>query len=154
MRSEGGERTRFWQVNEVCLLALLGSRNMRRDKGIHVGLLVRTPPLGEAFANLPITSFLALSQAANGSQSLVKSGFEALNFIVLWTKVVSRKLEECIGYLQHQNVRVVVLVAHEDALASAAHAMLGVMLLQALQPCNDRRILLWLCLFDTKCIVR
>lgn len=50
-------------------------------------------------------------------------------------------------------MRVVVLVTHEDALAGPPHAMVLIVLLQALQPSLHRWILLRLCLFRAECVV-
>jgi hypothetical protein len=47
---------------------------------------------------------------------------------------------------------VVVLVAEHDALTEAAHTMVCVVSLQALQSFLDRRILLGLCIFHTDCV--
>jgi len=50
---------------------------------------------------------------------------------------VSIQLEEGIRDLQHEDVRVVVLVADQHALAKPAHAMLLVVLLQPFKPVLD-----------------
>lgn len=63
------------------------------------------------------------------------------------------QLEERIRDLQHQNVRVVVLVTDQNALTRPAHAMLLVMLLEAPQSRNDRRIFFWLVLFRAEGVV-
>lgn len=47
----------------------------------------------------------------------------------------------------------VVLVAHQDTLAGAAHAMLNVVFLEAFQASNYGWIFFRLRLFDAKCIV-
>lgn len=46
---------------------------------------------------------------------------------------MNAQLEEGVCDLQHQDVRVVVLVADEDGFARSAHAVLVVVLLEALQ---------------------
>lgn len=51
------------------------------------------------------------------------------------------QFEERIGDLQHQDMRMVMFVAHQDPFARPPHAMLLVMLLQPLQTCDDRGIL-------------
>lgn len=126
---------------------------MRGDEGVHEGLEVRAPPLGKAVANVPIALALAVAQAANGRQTLIKPFLETLNLVIVVLEIVTRQLEERIGYLQHQNVWVVVLVANEDALAGSSHAMLFVMLLEPLESSHDRRVLLRLCLLDTERVV-
>ena len=55
--------------------------------------------------------------------------------------------------MQHEDVRVVVLVADEDAFACSAHAMLGVVLFQSLQSREYGRILFWLSIFGSECVV-
>ena len=47
----------------------------------------------------------------------------------------------------------VVLVADQDALASSAHAMLGIVFFQALQARKNRRVLFWLAIFCPKRVV-
>lgn len=64
------------------------------------------------------------------------------------------QLEEGIGNLQHQDVRVVVFVADEDALAGAPHAVLLIVLLQTLQSSQHRWVLLWLRLLRPERVVR
>ena len=63
------------------------------------------------------------------------------------------QLEERVCDLQHQNVWMVVLVAHQDTLASAAHAMFFVVFLQSLQTRQHRRILFRLLFFGTKGVI-
>ena len=63
------------------------------------------------------------------------------------------QLKKRVRNLQHQDVRVVVLVAHQHTLARAAHAMLLVVLLQAAQTRRHGRILLRLVLLGAKCVV-
>ena len=47
----------------------------------------------------------------------------------------------------------VVLVADQDAFAGAPHAVLRIMLFEALQSQNDRGILFWLAIFCSECVV-
>lgn len=63
------------------------------------------------------------------------------------------QLEEGIGDLQHQNMRMVVLVADQNGLASPPHTMLVIVLLQPAQTIFHRWILLWLRLFCAECVV-
>lgn len=65
----------------------------------------------------------------------------------------SLQLEEGVCDLQHEDVRVVVLVADQDAFASPSHAMLRVVFFQSLQSRKDRRILFWLAIFGSECVV-
>ena len=47
------------------------------------------------------------------------------------------QFEKRVGYLQHEDVWVVVLVTDEDAFAGAPHAMVFVMLFEALEASED-----------------
>lgn len=126
---------------------------MCRDEGVHEGLEVRSPPLRQTIANLPIAGLLALAQPTDRGQPLVQPRFEAVDLLVLGSQVVARELEEGVRNLEHQDVRVVVLMADEDALARAAHAMDIVVLLESLQSRNDRWVLLGLRLLDAERVV-
>ena len=66
---------------------------MRRHEGVHEGLEVGSPPLCQAVAHLPVASLLALAQPADGGQSLVQPGLEALYLLVLWSQIITRKSE-------------------------------------------------------------
>lgn len=126
---------------------------MGRDEGVHEGLEVGPPPLREAVADLPVARLLALAEPADGRQALVQARLEALDLVVFGAQVVAGQLEEGVRDLQHQDVRVVVLVADEDALARPAHAVGGEVLLQPLQTRDDRRVLLGLRLLDAERVV-
>ena len=63
------------------------------------------------------------------------------------------QLEKRIRNLQHQNMRMVVLVADEHAFARAPHPMLFVVLLEPLQPCEYRRVFFRLRLFCAKGVI-
>lgn len=56
------------------------------------------------------------------------------------------QLEERVGDLKHEYMRVSVVVHDEDALHSPAHPEVFIVVLQTLQTCRHRRILLWLSL--------
>ena len=127
---------------------------MRRDERIHKRLEIGAPPLGQRVADLPlIVNALARKLRANGSKALVQTRLEALDLVVLGPQVVAGQLEEGVGDLQHQDVRVVVLVADQDGLARAPHPVLAVVLFQALQPREHRRVLLGLPIFGAECVV-
>ena len=146
-------RTVFRELDKVQLLALLGAGDVGGDERVHEGLEVGPPPLGETVADLPIGGLLALADPTDGGEALVEAGLETLDLLVLGAQVVAGQLEEGVGDLQHQDVRVVVLVADEDALAGAPHAVRVVMLLQPLQPRDHRRVLLGLRLLDAERVV-
>lgn len=146
--------TRLGQLDDVELLALLGAGDVGGDEGVHEGLEVGAPPLGQAVADLPVALGLAVAQAADGREAVVEAVLEALDLVVLGLEVVPGQLEEGVGDLEHQDVRVVVLVAHEDALAGAAHAVLVVVLREALQARLHAGVLLGLRLLDAKGVVR
>ena len=126
---------------------------MGGDEGVHEGLEVGSPPLSQAIADLPVTSFLALAESTHRGQALVQACFEAIKLVLFGLQVIAREFEEGIGDLQHQDVRVVVLMAHQDALARAAHSMGGEVLFQTLQAGQNGRVLLGLGFFDTEGVV-
>lgn len=64
------------------------------------------------------------------------------------------QFEKCVRNLQHQDVRMAVLMAHQNSLTCSAHTILLVMLLQPLETGEDRRVLLRLVLFGSKGVVR
>lgn len=127
---------------------------MCRHKGVHESLEVGAPPLSEAVADLPIGLFLALAQAAHGREPLVQALLESFDLVVLGLEIISGELEEGVGYLEHEDVRVVVLVADQDAFAGAAHSMRRVMLLKSLQAGEHTGVLLGLGFLDTEGVVR
>lgn len=141
------------KLDEIQLLAFLGARDVRRDERVHECLEVGTPPLREAVANLPVCCLFSLAKTANRSETIVQALLEALDLVILGLEIIARQLEKCIRNLQHQDMWVVVLVAHQDALARTAHAMGVVVLLEATKASNDTWILLRLSLFDAKCVV-
>jgi hypothetical protein len=122
---------------------------MRGDEGVHEGLEVRPPPLRKCVANLPfVGDALASELRADGCKALVQPILEALNLVVLGAEVVARpshvsihlrcsfgnvQLEERISNLQHEDMRMVMLVADQDSLARTAHSMLLVVFFQPLQ---------------------
>ena len=63
------------------------------------------------------------------------------------------QFEEGIRDLQHEDVRVVVLVADEDALAGPSHSVLVIVLLEPLQSCEDRWVFFWLRLLGAERVV-
>jgi len=148
------KHTGLGKLDKIQLLALFRSRDVRRHERIHESLKVGAPPLGKAVANLPVPSLVALTEAANGSETLIEASLETLNLVVVRAQIVAWELEEGIRNLQHQDVWVVVFMAYQNALAGAAHAILLIVLLQALQPRQHARILLWLSLLDTEGIIR
>jgi len=123
------------------------------NKRIHEGLKVGPPPLGKTLADFPISSFLALAYATDRGKSFVESKLEAFFFTILMPELLAAKLEKGIRDLEHQNVRVIVLMANEDALAGATHAMVGKVLLEAFQTGDDGRIFFGLRFLDTECVV-
>jgi hypothetical protein len=140
-------------MDEVCLLALLWSGDMRGDEGIHEGLEVWSPPLGKTFSNFPVSCLLTFAQAAHWCEALIEASLETVDFIIFRPQVVPRKLEEGIRNLEHQDMRVVVFMTNEDAFAGAAHAMLKVVLLQSLETSDDGWVLLGLRLLNSKGII-
>lgn len=126
---------------------------MRGHEGVHEGLEVGAPPLGKAVADVPVAGGLAVSQAADRGQALVEPGLETNELVVVGLQVIAGQLEESVGDLEHQDVRVVVLVADENALAGPSHAVFIVVLLEPPEPRDNGGVLLRLRLFDAKCVV-
>jgi hypothetical protein len=146
---------------------------MAGEKGIHEGFEIRPPPLCQGVANFPIGVWI--SGRVLRSEALVQACFETADFVgrggkvITWSvkgkgncqwkarvaEIVQKRsqLEERICDLQHQNVRMIVLVADQDALARASHSMLLVVFFQSFQPGNDGGVFFWLCLFGAKRVV-
>lgn len=111
---------------------------MRRDEGIHESLKVGSPPLRKSLANLPFAFVAVVGELiARRSESLIQANLEALDLISVGWKVISRKFEEGVCDLQHQDVGMVVVVAYEDTFAGSPHAVCIVMFFQALQASED-----------------
>jgi len=65
----------------------------------------------------------------------------------------NEQLEKGIGNLQHENMRVIVLMTDENALTRPSHAILLVMFLESLQSGKNRGVFFGLCLFCAKGVV-
>ena len=127
---------------------------MRRDKRVHKRLEIRPPPLRQRVRNLPfIIHALPRELAANWRQSLIQPVLEPINFGLMRVQVVAGELEEGVRDLQHEDMRVAVLVADEDAFAGAAHAMLFVVFLQSVETREDGRVFFGLVLFRAEGVV-
>ena len=143
---------------------------MRRDEWVHESLEIGTPPLRERVANLPlIVDAFAGELRAYGRKAFVQPRFEALDLLDIGSQIVSgptsvssisgemsiiyAQFEECIRNLQHEDVRVVVLVADQDALACPSHTTCLVVFLQSLQSRKDRGILFGLGIFGAESVV-
>jgi hypothetical protein len=153
-RQEQGGRTGLWKLDEVELLAFLGSRDVRGNEGVHEGLEVSPPPLRKTIPDLPVAGLFALAQSSHGSQPLVQTNLKAIDLRIIRLQVIAWKLEKGIGDLEHQYMGVVVLVADENALAGAAHAVKTVMLLEPLKSRQHGWVLLRLGLLDAEGVVR
>lgn len=127
---------------------------MSGNEWVHERLEIRSPPLTQRIANDPlIIDAFARELASHRGKTLVQPLLEALGLLIVRLQVVPRKLEEGIGDLQHENVGMVVFVAHEHALAGAAHAKLRIVILQTTQARRHRRVFLRLCFLRAKRIV-
>jgi hypothetical protein len=71
------------------------------------------------------------------------------SIVVVSGKDANAQLEERIGDLQHQYMRMPMIVDNEDALNRPPHAPVLIVVLQALQTRRDRRVFLRLRLFRT-----
>ncbi len=128
---------------------------MRWDERVHESLEIRSPPLRQRITNLPLLiNTLATELCTNRSQSLIKSHLEPVYLVIFGLEVVSRQLEKGVGDLQHQDVRMVVLVTDEDALAGSSHAMLDIVLFEALEACENGRVFFRLRFLGAECVVR
>ena len=67
--------------------------------------------------------------------------------------MVDVQFEEGVGDLQHQDMRMVVLVAYQDPLACPPHTMLGVVFFKSLEPRKHGCVFLWLILLGAECVV-
>ena len=63
------------------------------------------------------------------------------------------QLEESIGDLQHQDMRMIVFMADQNPFASPPHPMLLVVLLQPLQPREHGGVFLRLVFFRAECVI-
>ena len=68
-------------------------------------------------------------------------------------EVVTRKLEESVGYLEHEDMRVSVFVTEEDGFAGAAHAVVVIVASEARQACEDRGVFFGLRFFGAQGVV-
>lgn len=150
---------------------------MRRDEWIHESLEVGSPPLRKRVTDFPlIIHTLTRELAADGSKALVQAGFETFKLAFVVVKVVARtvcgsanqlssingggrnrgskQFEECVCNLQHQDMRMAMLMAYQNSLTGSAHSILLVMLLQPLETGKNGRVLLRLVLFGAKGVIR
>lgn len=123
---------------------------MGRQERIQERLEIRPPPLRQTIPDFPVQITLLWIR---GRKPLIQPVLEALDLFVAGEEVVAGELEEGVGDLQHQDVWVVVLVADEDGFAGAAHAVVGVVILETLQAGEDRRVFFRLGLFGAECVV-
>lgn len=63
------------------------------------------------------------------------------------------QLEEGVGNLQHEDMRVVVLMADQDAFTGTAHTMLCVVFFEPLQARQHRGVFFWLAILGAECVV-
>ena len=155
---------------------------MRRQEGIHEGLEVGSVPLRDGVGDGPLAICCGggFAEGTCRSEALVQALFEAFDLVDVVAEVVAgstsvrrqhvrllhycnrktevevemvSQLEEGIGNLQHQHVRVVVLVANQDALTRPPHAMFAIVLFQSSQSVLDGWIFLRLCFLRAECVV-
>lgn len=82
--------TLLGKLDQVQLLALLGTGAVARNERIHEGLEVGAPPLSQAVADLPVTiDTFASELGTGGSQALIETLLETLDFLVLGLDVVA-----------------------------------------------------------------
>ena len=103
---------------------------MRWNERVHESLEVWSPPLCQRVSNLPfIINTFSRELTPHRRQPLIQPHLEPLDLVIFRFQIVTRKLEESVCNLQHKDVRMIVFVADQDALAGSAHAMLDVMFL-------------------------
>ena len=68
-------------------------------------------------------------------------------------KESDKQFEECIGNLEHEDMRMIMLVADKDTFTSSSHSMFFIVLLQPAQTSRDRRIFFGLMFFYSKVII-
>ncbi len=101
-----------------------------------------------------------LLRASRRRQSVVQQPLQTVNLVLAGLQVVPRpvlvsenaqkstagdaQLEKRVGDLQHEYMRVPVVVDDEDALDGAPHSKVFIVILQPLQARRHRRVLLWL----------
>jgi hypothetical protein len=132
MANENDKLTASRQLDEVELLALFWPRAVRGNKWVHEGFKVWAPPLRQCIPNLPLVIYaFARKLTSNRCQTLIETFLEAVNLFIVRLQVVARQLEEGVCYLQHENVGMVVLMAHQNAFTSATHAMFIIVFLKS-----------------------
>jgi hypothetical protein len=83
-------RTAARELDEVELLALLRPSDVRGDERVHECLEVRSPPLRERVADLPlIVDTLACELCANWCKTLIEPSLKALDLVVFSAQVVA-----------------------------------------------------------------
>jgi hypothetical protein len=88
MTSNG--HTAAGKLNEVELLALFRPCDMRGDERVHERLKVRSPPLRQCVADLPlIVDALACELRADRRKALIQPRLEALDLVVFCAEVVA-----------------------------------------------------------------
>jgi hypothetical protein len=99
-RTRVGRRTASRELDEVELLAFLWSRNVGRDEGVHESLKVRSPPLCQCIADLPlIVDALACELCADRCKALIQPCLKAFNLVVLSAEVIARSAA-CQKYIE------------------------------------------------------
>lgn len=131
---------------------------MRRQKRIHERFEVGPPPLRQGVPNHPlVVDTFAGELIAHRRQALVETDLETLSFVVFCLEIIARPIIRCgprsalvhrvsskgyegngqfkerVGNLQHQDVRMVMLMADQYSFTRPSHAMQLVMLFQPLQ---------------------
>jgi hypothetical protein len=144
--------TLLGKLYKVKLFALLRPRHMTRQERIHESLEIWPPPLGQGVANFPIfIDAFTCELRSYRCKALIQTCLEAFNLVIVMLKIVARsrltsavvrekemekrnrlQLEESIGDLQHQYMRVVMFMAHQNTLASPPHAVLLIVFFKTL----------------------
>lgn len=82
-----------------------------------------------------------LTRVGRRRKAFVQAALQALALVLAGLQIVARQLEEGIGDLEHQDVRVAMVVHNKNALDGAPHTEVFIVVLEALQASRNRGIL-------------
>lgn len=132
----------------------------------HERLKVGSPPLRQAISDLPLVvnamGRVELARIDGRREAVVESALEPLDLVFAWLQIVARSIgprsaykkgreegggieetkadaqfEERVGNLEHEDVRVSMVMHDEDPLDGAAHTKVFIVILQPLQTRGD-----------------
>jgi len=119
----------------------------------HKSFKIWSPPLGQTVTNFPFVveavGAVELLRVGRGSETVIQAFFQTLYFVLAGFEVVARSVEmglhtfmhwimvysqfeKGIGDLEHEDMRMAMVVNDEDAFNGATHAIILVVVLQTL----------------------